>query len=130
MASDLDVLSDIWLEIEEELSGEVAMPVPPDRRGRARTRCMADCVGLMSELQGDELPPEAAYLPVLLRDFSGNGVAFHAPREMAIGQSVVLRLGIGGVERAIEAQVVRCVRTNDGGRVSYVVGCRWTQILA
>lgn len=132
MSTNVDILSEIWLEIEDELSGNVGeAPLPVDRRGRVRTAASVDCVGLMAEMDDDgELPDEAAYVPVHLRDFSGNGAAFYTTQEIAVQEHVVLRLGVGDVERAIEAQVVRCVRTSEEGVVRYVVGCRWTQILA
>lgn len=132
MATDVDILSDIWLEIEDELSGNLGEPpLPVDRRGRVRTRASVDCVGLMAETDDSgDLPEEAAYMPVHLRDFSGNGAAFYSPHELAVKRHVVLRLGVGAAERAIEAQVIRCVRTSEDGVVRFIVGCRWTQILA
>lgn len=132
MSTHVDILSEIWLDIEDELSGNVGEPpLPVDRRGRVRSAGTIDCVGLLAEMGDDgQLPAEDAYLPVHLRDFSGNGVAFYSPREIEVQRHIVLRLGVGGQEHAIEARVIRCVRTSEEGVVRYVIGCRWTQILA
>lgn len=129
MATDVDVLGEIWGDIQDELSGRAGVPMPPERRGRARV--VYNMVLFLAPSEGDAPPPDERFMPVHASDVSGNGVAFWTPQPHEVGQRLVLQLGHAMQPNYVEAQVVRCVRlSTEEDHHKFIVGCKFTRILA
>lgn len=130
MATQTDVLADVWADIEDELSGNISVPQGVERRGRARTRFVTDTEQRLALWNGTDVPDDGELRPVRLINISGSGTAFWSNERMPSRQQLLLSIEIEGHRRLLAEEVVRCmgVVTDDGG-FAYQIGCRHKAIV-
>lgn len=130
MATQIDALAEVWADIEDELAGNISLPEGAERRGRARTRFVADTQQRLALWNGSDLPANSEFQPVRLINISGSGAAFWSNERMRSKQQLLLLLEIEGHQRMVAEEVVRCMGVvTDDGRFAYQIGCRHKAIL-
>lgn len=130
MATQTDILTEIWADIEDELAGHVGKPQGAERRGRARTRVMFDTAQRLAVWNGNDVPADDEFQSVQLINISGSGTAFWSNERMPAKQPLLLLIEVEGDTRLLALEVVRCMGVvTDDGRFAYQVGCQHKAIL-